>query len=248
MAVSILAKERTIAGPGFNRWLVPPAALAIHLCIGMAYGFSVFWLPLSRAVGITRPCRAARHRVLRRTVRHRLRLADLHDGVDVHLVLRLPRLSAALWGGWLERAGPRKAGVVSAVCWCGGLVSRPRRVHAPDVADVARLRRHRRHRARPRVHLARLDPDQVVPGPPRHGHRHGDHGLRRRRDDRLAAGGRTDETFSSPTTWAWRQRFARDGARLLRVHDRRAPSATACHPAAGRPKAGRRRRPRRQRR
>ena len=47
-----LSKERIIAAPGFNRWLVPPAALAIHLCIGMAYGFSVFWLPLSKAVGI----------------------------------------------------------------------------------------------------------------------------------------------------------------------------------------------------
>ena len=43
------SRERTIAAPSFNRWLVPPAALAIHLCIGMAYGFSVFWLPLSRA-------------------------------------------------------------------------------------------------------------------------------------------------------------------------------------------------------
>ena len=48
----LLDKERIIAGPGFNRWLVPPAALAIHLCIGMAYGFSVFWLPLSKAIGI----------------------------------------------------------------------------------------------------------------------------------------------------------------------------------------------------
>jgi hypothetical protein len=47
----ILGRERIIAKPGFNRWLVPPAALAIHLCIGMAYGFSVFWLPLSRSVG-----------------------------------------------------------------------------------------------------------------------------------------------------------------------------------------------------
>jgi hypothetical protein len=43
-----LDKERIIAGPGFSRWVVPPAALAIHLCIGMAYGFSVFWLPLSK--------------------------------------------------------------------------------------------------------------------------------------------------------------------------------------------------------
>lgn len=47
---SILSRERIIARPGFNRWLVPPAALAIHLCIGMAYGFSVFWLPLSQAL------------------------------------------------------------------------------------------------------------------------------------------------------------------------------------------------------
>src|SRR5437667_11715570 len=49
----ILDRERIIARPGFNRWLVPPAALAIHLCIGMAYGFSVFWLPLSRDLGIS---------------------------------------------------------------------------------------------------------------------------------------------------------------------------------------------------
>src|ERR1700760_2250661 len=46
-----LSKERTVARPGFNRWLLPPAALAIHLCIGMAYGLSVFWLPLSKALG-----------------------------------------------------------------------------------------------------------------------------------------------------------------------------------------------------
>src|SRR5690348_16359208 len=49
-----LDKERTIAAAGFHRWLVPPAALCIHLCIGMAYGFSVFWLPLSKALGITK--------------------------------------------------------------------------------------------------------------------------------------------------------------------------------------------------
>ena len=43
----LLDRARIVARPGFNRWLVPPAALSIHLCIGMAYGFSVFWLPLS---------------------------------------------------------------------------------------------------------------------------------------------------------------------------------------------------------
>ena len=51
----LLDRERIIATAGFNRWLVPPAALCIHLCIGMAYGFSVFWLPLSRAIGGPQP-------------------------------------------------------------------------------------------------------------------------------------------------------------------------------------------------
>src|SRR5271166_2169008 len=53
-APGLLDRERTVAAAGFNRWLVPPAALCIHLCIGMAYGFSVFWLPLSRAIGLTK--------------------------------------------------------------------------------------------------------------------------------------------------------------------------------------------------
>jgi hypothetical protein len=53
--MGLLDKERTIAPPGYDRWLVPPAALAIHLSIGMAYGFSVFWLPLARAVGVHEP-------------------------------------------------------------------------------------------------------------------------------------------------------------------------------------------------
>ena len=48
----LFSRENIVAGANFNRWLVPPAALCIHLCIGMAYGFSVFWLPLSRAIGI----------------------------------------------------------------------------------------------------------------------------------------------------------------------------------------------------
>src|SRR3982750_1922462 len=119
-AAGLLDKERTIAGPGFNRWLVPPAALAIHLCIGMAYGFSVFWLPLSKALGIKE---------------------DLKGGPDVRFFAELFTstcdwkistlgwmytlffvflgCSAALWGGWLERAGPRKAGGGTPLCWGG---------------------------------------------------------------------------------------------------------------------------------
>ena len=55
VAPGLLDRERIVARAGFNRWLVPPAALCIHLCIGMAYGFSVFWLPLSRAIGLSAP-------------------------------------------------------------------------------------------------------------------------------------------------------------------------------------------------
>jgi len=52
-------RESTVAGPDFNRWLVPTAALAIHLCIGMAYGFSVFWLPMANLVAGADPVACA---------------------------------------------------------------------------------------------------------------------------------------------------------------------------------------------
>ncbi len=120
---SWLDKERTIAGPGFNRWLVPPAALAIHLCIGMAYGFSVFWLPLSKAVGLTaaQACPADMSLLIELFATNcDWRISSL--GWMYTLFFVLLGSSAALWGGWLEHAGPRKAGVVSALCWCGGLV------------------------------------------------------------------------------------------------------------------------------
>jgi len=119
----VLDKERTIAAAGFNRWLVPPAALAIHLCIGMAYGFSVFWLPLSKAIGITSAQACPKDMSLFAEL-----FASSCDwkistmGWMYTLFFVLLGSSAALWGGWLERAGPRKAGVVSALCWCGGLV------------------------------------------------------------------------------------------------------------------------------
>ena len=120
---SFLSKERIIAAPGFNRWLVPPAALAIHLCIGMAYGFSVFWLPLSKAIGLSAAQVCPKDMSLWAELFTRScdwRISSL--GWMFTLFFVLLGSSAALWGGWLERAGPRKAGVVSAVCWCGGLL------------------------------------------------------------------------------------------------------------------------------
>jgi MFS family permease len=120
--VGILDRERTIAAAGYNRWLVPPAALCIHLCIGMAYGFSVFWLPLSRAVGIT-ATKACPDMSLGQelfTTTCDWRVASM--GWMFTLFFVLLGVSAAIWGGWLERAGPRKAGVVAALCWSGGLL------------------------------------------------------------------------------------------------------------------------------
>jgi MFS family permease len=117
-----LDRERIIAKPGFNRWLVPPAALAIHLCIGMAYGFSVFWLPLSRAIGISKSVACADMALTDAlfTTTCDWRVSDLTIMYTLFFVFL--GSSAAVFGGWLERAGPRKAGVVSALCWCGGMI------------------------------------------------------------------------------------------------------------------------------
>lgn len=118
-----LSKERIIAAPGFNRWLVPPAALAIHLCIGMAYGFSVFWLPLSKALGVNEVIKCGPDVGFFQelfTTTCDWKVSTL--GWMYTLFFVLLGSSAALWGGWLERVGPRKAGVVSACCWCGGML------------------------------------------------------------------------------------------------------------------------------
>jgi MFS family permease len=120
--IGLLDKRRIIARADFNRWLVPPAALAIHLCIGMAYGFSVFWLPLSKALGhdkaIACPDMTLASALFTTTCDWRV--SDLVWIYTLFFVLL--GLSAAAWGGWLERAGPRKAGVVAALCWCGGML------------------------------------------------------------------------------------------------------------------------------
>ncbi len=119
----LLSREWTIAGHGFNRWLVPPAALAIHLSIGMAYGFSVFWLPLSQAVGVTThvPCPDGMGfwaQVVTTTCDWKVSWLN----VIYTLFFVFLGSAAAVFGHWLEGAGPRKAGVVAAFCWGGGLL------------------------------------------------------------------------------------------------------------------------------
>ncbi len=98
---SFLDRARITAPPGYNRWLVPPAALAIHLCIGEVYAFSVFKLPLtSLAAGWSQ-----------KQVAWVFSIAIVFLG-----------LSAACFGSWLERVGPRKAMFASAACFAGGFL------------------------------------------------------------------------------------------------------------------------------
>ncbi len=125
----LLTRERIVAPAGYNRWLVPPAALAVHLSIGMVYGLSVFWLPLSQAIGITKSAACSPHSMLNAlfTKQCDWTLGDLKEIFTVAIVVL--GASAAIWGGWLERAGPRKAGLVAAICWPGGLAITALGVH-----------------------------------------------------------------------------------------------------------------------
>lgn len=98
-----------MARPGFNRWLVPPAAMAVHLCIGEVYGFSVFNEPLTRLLGVTAPARGADWTIPQ-------------VGWIYSIALVMLGLSAAVLGKWVERRGPRCAMLASAACFCGGLL------------------------------------------------------------------------------------------------------------------------------
>ncbi|MGL4395104.1 MAG: OFA family MFS transporter [Hyphomicrobium sp.] len=130
----LLDRARIVASAGFNRWLVPPAALCIHLCIGMAYGFSVFWKPLQSALvgGDGKPlaeCSAGAQTfgekaagTLNALFATDCNWSQFDLGWMYTFFFVLLGVSAAIWGGWLERAGPRKAGVVSTLCWTGGLL------------------------------------------------------------------------------------------------------------------------------
>jgi MFS family permease len=133
-APGLLDRERIIAKAGFNRWLVPPAALAIHLCIGMAYGFSVFWKPLQGILigtdGKPVPECSAGAVTFAEKAQGTLKALTATDcnwsqfdlGWMFTFFFLVLGIAAAIWGGWLERAGPRKAGIVATICWCGGLL------------------------------------------------------------------------------------------------------------------------------
>lgn len=122
VAGGFLSRDRTVAGPRFNRWLAPPAALAIHLCIGMAYGFSVFWLPMSRLLPTADASTCAGQGFLAELTSTTCNWSVPAVTHIFEIFIAVLGISAAIWGSWLEYAGPRKAGMISALCWGGGLI------------------------------------------------------------------------------------------------------------------------------
>ncbi|RMC34758.1 OFA family MFS transporter [Paracoccus alkanivorans] len=107
-ALGFLRKENIVAKPGFNRWLVPPASIAIHLCIGSVYAWSVFNPALSREIGIVG------------AAADDWSLSSIVWIFSVAIVFL--GLAAAFAGKWLEEVGPRMVGVVAAFLWGGGFI------------------------------------------------------------------------------------------------------------------------------
>src|ERR1700688_297759 len=108
MTPSFLDRESTVAPPGFNRFLVPPAALAVHLSIGQAYAFSTFNLPLTKLLGITHSAPGD---------------WDLKQvGWIFSIAIVFLGASAALFGRWVEKVGPRKSMFTAALCFGGGFL------------------------------------------------------------------------------------------------------------------------------
>jgi MFS family permease len=116
---SFLDRSNTIAPPGFNRWLVPPAALAVHLSIGQIYGYSVFNKPLGHLLaGNVEAAPAAGD------------WSTVQVGLIFSVALFFLGCSSALFGKWVERVGPRRTMFTSALLFCAGFV-----VAAPGVAS-----------------------------------------------------------------------------------------------------------------
>ena len=106
--LSILDRSHSVAKPGFSRWMVPPAALCIHLCIGQAYAFSVFNLPMSKLIGITK------------SAPDDWKLTDL--GWIFSIAIFVLGFSAAVLGRWVEEGGPRRTMFTAALCFGGGFL------------------------------------------------------------------------------------------------------------------------------
>ena len=105
--MGFLDREATVANPHYSRWEFPVSAIALQMCIGQVYGFSVFNVPLTRLLGITK------------SVEGDWTIPQV--GWIYTIALVMLGFSAAVLGKWVERSGPRKTMVASALCFCGGL-------------------------------------------------------------------------------------------------------------------------------
>ncbi|WP_424630782.1 L-lactate MFS transporter [Bradyrhizobium sp. SYSU BS000235] len=103
-----LDRSRTVAKPGYSRWMVPPAALCVHLCIGQAYAFSVFNLPMTKLLGISQSAPGD------------WKLTEL--GWIFSIAMLFLGLSSAVFGRWVEEGGPRKAMFTAGICWASGFM------------------------------------------------------------------------------------------------------------------------------
>jgi MFS family permease len=112
--MNFLNREHTVAPPGFNRWLVPPAAIAAHMCIGQVYGFSVFNKPLMAELGVP--------------------VSQIQWAYSIALIML--GLSAAVFGKWVERSGPRRTIAAACACFCGGLLLASLGVHLKSLPLV----------------------------------------------------------------------------------------------------------------
>ncbi len=114
-----LSRSRTIAKPGYSRWMVPPAALCIHLCIGQAYALSVFNLPMTKLIGITK------------SAPEDWKLTEL--GWIFSIAIFVLGASAAIFGRWVEEGGPRRAMFTSGLCWAIGFFISAAGVHVHNI-------------------------------------------------------------------------------------------------------------------
>lgn len=120
--MKFLTVKNLVANEHYNRWRFPPSALAIHLCIGMAYGFSVFWKPLAKLLtvdpALADACKA--ENILQQLFTTSCNWSEPNLAWMYSIFFIFLGSSAALFGKWVERVGPRKAGMTSAILWCSG--------------------------------------------------------------------------------------------------------------------------------
>ncbi len=120
---SKLDKAYTVAGEGYNRWLVPTSALMIHLCVGMGYGMSVFWLPMSRLIGVTEGLGKSKACPADMSFFSQLFTTEcdwkvVMCSVVFSILFLMLGTTTAIFGNWLEHAGPRRCGLYSCICFC----------------------------------------------------------------------------------------------------------------------------------